>query len=62
MDNAESLSHTKWECKSGENVLSIFEPHTDIIKKGQRKIVYGHKPWFWERWGDRIVQTWPFRR
>jgi IS5 family transposase len=26
-----------------EKVLSIFEPHTDIIKKGQRDIVYGHK-------------------
>ena len=26
-----------------EKVLSIFEPHTDIIKKGQREIVYGHK-------------------
>ena len=24
-------------------MLSIFEPHTDIIKKGQREIVYGHK-------------------
>ena len=23
--------------------LSIFEPHTDIIVKGQREIVYGHK-------------------
>lgn len=28
---------------AGEKVLSIFEPHTDIIKKGQRDIVYGHK-------------------
>lgn len=28
---------------SGEKVLSIFEPHTDIIKKGQREILYGHK-------------------
>jgi len=26
-----------------EKILSIFEPHTDIIKKGQREIVYGHK-------------------
>ena len=26
-----------------EKVLSIFEPHTDIIKKGQREVVYGHK-------------------
>ena len=26
-----------------EKVLSIFEPHTDIIKKGQREILYGHK-------------------
>jgi transposase, IS5 family len=26
-----------------EKVFSIFEPHTDIIKKGQREAVYGHK-------------------
>ncbi len=26
-----------------EKVVSIFEPHTDIIKKGQREVVYGHK-------------------
>lgn len=26
-----------------ENVLSIFEPHTGIIVKGQREAVYGHK-------------------
>jgi IS5 family transposase len=26
-----------------EKILSIFEPHTDIIKKGQREILYGHK-------------------
>jgi len=26
-----------------DKVLSLFEPHTDIIKKGQREIVYGHK-------------------
>ena len=26
-----------------EKVISIFEPHTDIIKKGQREVVYGHK-------------------
>jgi len=26
-----------------DKVLSIFESHTDIIKKGQREIVYGHK-------------------
>ena len=24
-------------------MVSIFEPHTDIIKKGQREILYGHK-------------------
>ena len=29
-----------------EKVLSIFEPHTDIIKKGQREIIYGHKVLF----------------
>lgn len=26
-----------------DKVLSIFEPHADIIAKGQREIVYGHK-------------------
>lgn len=26
-----------------EKVLSIFQEHADIIKKGQREIVYGHK-------------------
>ena len=26
-----------------DKVVSIFEPHTDIIVKGQREIVYGHK-------------------
>lgn len=26
-----------------EKVLSIFEEHADIIKKGQREIIYGHK-------------------
>ena len=31
---------------AAEKVLSIFEPHTDIIKKGQREIVYGHKVLF----------------
>lgn len=29
-----------------EKVLSIFEPHTDILKKGQREIVYGHRVLF----------------
>lgn len=31
---------------ANEKVLSIFEPHTDILKKGQREIVYGHKVLF----------------
>lgn len=26
-----------------EKIVSIFEPHTDIIVKGQREVVYGHK-------------------
>jgi len=26
-----------------DKTLSIFEPHADIIKKGQREIIYGHK-------------------
>jgi IS5 family transposase len=28
---------------ANEKIVSIFEPHTDIIIKGQREIVYGHK-------------------
>jgi IS5 family transposase len=28
---------------ASEKVLSFFEDHTDIIEKGQREIVYGHK-------------------
>ena len=28
---------------AGEKIVSIFEPHTDIIVKGQREVVYGHK-------------------
>jgi len=28
---------------AAEKVISIFEEHTDIIKKGQREIIYGHK-------------------
>ena len=26
-----------------EKIVSIFEPHSDIIVKGQREVVYGHK-------------------
>lgn len=28
---------------SGDKVVSLFEPHTDIIKKGGRDVEYGHK-------------------
>jgi IS5 family transposase len=28
---------------SDEKIVSIFEPHTDIIVKGKREVVYGHK-------------------
>lgn len=28
---------------AGEKIVSIFEPHTDIIVKGQREVIYGHK-------------------
>jgi len=31
---------------AGQKVVSIFEEHADIIKKGQREIVYGHKVLF----------------
>lgn len=28
---------------ANEKVVSLFEPHTDIIEKGQRETLYGHK-------------------
>ena len=28
---------------AGEKVVSLFEPHTDIIRKGGRTTHYGHK-------------------
>lgn len=28
---------------AAEKVLSLFEPHTDIIVKGSRDVQYGHK-------------------
>jgi len=28
---------------SNEKIVSIFEPHTDIIVKGRREVVFGHK-------------------
>lgn len=28
---------------SSEKIVSIFEPHTDVIVKGFRDIQYGHK-------------------
>lgn len=31
---------------SADKVVSIFEPHTDIIVKGQRDVEYGHKVFF----------------
>ncbi|RYZ83752.1 MAG: hypothetical protein EOP04_19355 [Proteobacteria bacterium] len=32
--------------ESGDKYISIFEPHTDIIVKGERDIVYGHKTFY----------------
>jgi IS5 family transposase len=28
---------------AGDKIVSLFEPHTDIIVKGQRDVQYGHK-------------------
>ena len=28
---------------AGEKIVSLFEPHTDIIRKGGRETAYGHK-------------------
>jgi IS5 family transposase len=30
-------------CPAGEKLLSLFEPHADIIVKGARDAQYGHK-------------------
>ena len=27
---------------AGEKIVSLFEPHTDIIVKGRREVQYGH--------------------
>lgn len=32
--------------ESSDKYVSIFEPHTDIIVKGERDVVYGHKTFF----------------
>jgi REP element-mobilizing transposase RayT len=40
MDEAESLSHTKWECKY----------HVVFIPKYRRKTLYGELRKHWARW------------
>ena len=32
-----------WQVPAEEKVVSLFEPHTDIIRKGGRRVQYGHK-------------------
>ena len=29
---------------AGEKLVSLFEPHADILLKGGRQVQYGHKP------------------
>jgi len=36
----------KEQVPSEDKIFSIFEPHTDIIVKGERDVVYGHKTFF----------------
>lgn len=44
-----SITESTWEAMGGERVpsaeklVSLFEPHTDMIVKGQREVQYGHK-------------------
>ncbi len=42
-DNAYSLQILDVKVENSEKLFSIFEPHTDIIVKGQREIEFGHK-------------------
>lgn len=43
MDQAERRVFGGETVPAGEKVVSLFEPHTDIIRKGGRKTQYGHK-------------------
>jgi transposase, IS5 family len=41
-----------------EKVVSIFEPHTDIIKKDRRETFYGHKICLTSGWSNLISDCW----
>ena len=43
MDRAERRVFGGETVPAGEKAVSLFEPHTDIIRKGGRKTQYGHK-------------------
>ena len=43
IEQAERRVFRKESVPAGEKVVSIFEPHTDIIVKGRRDTHYGHK-------------------
>lgn len=40
---------------AAEKIVSVFEPHTDIIVKGQRDVMYGHKINLATQRGDGFV-------
>ena len=43
IDQTQRRIYNDEEVPSTEKIVSIFEPHTDIIVKGEREVLYGHK-------------------
>ena len=43
IDQAQRRVYNAEDVPSSEKIVSIFEPHTDIIVKGERDVQYGHK-------------------
>ena len=43
IDQTQRRVYNEESVPSCEKIVSIFEPHTDIIVKGDREVHYGHK-------------------
>ncbi len=43
IDQTQRRVYDEENVPAGEKIVSIFEPHTDIIVKGDREVQYGHK-------------------
>lgn len=43
IDQTQRRVYSAEDVPSSEKIVSIFEPHTDIIVKGERDVQYGHK-------------------